>query len=503
MSNLASSNDIHTIPSSLDTVYSGSSAPLAQTTVAIRALLRRTKSNGHADNTRHLRKTVGTLSDQEDEDQEARGGPVSPVRANSKRRRSVAPISRSPSEASYGASSTPHRLDSVELGSTSHRDGLSRFTYRDCTVSTPTSGQRSPSRGRTRKRDNTPYSSNPREVRFPQRDVADDCSRRRRSAHDEMTPVGQAEYPASPDVGDFIDGPLPYIRRGVFRLSNHGGPQEFRFPKSKTQPEPFWQSGDGFSGDELAPDFVFLMAGKYKRKRSRSLSAFGQLSVEAENAMDDNATGLTPSQPYKSYGSRRKIHYVGVKDVWPTRENFAENSVAQKSKAKDRCTAQSTPPTSPKRRVVSRHVVDQVIPRKRRPSDFENFGRRKRGSQSRHTQHQSLLFTTDSQEHEYQTSDDEYYEGEDNERCEGEESESEIERESVANDETEHTSMITYDFGCSNISSQELGKPVGPDEDMRHTIRDPESYEVDSSPIHLADIARSATSRLGGSIYDI
>ncbi|KAI0100905.1 hypothetical protein GGR51DRAFT_575207 [Nemania sp. FL0031] len=458
------------VPSSQETVYRGSSGSLASTAVSIQSILRRAKSMCYTGNATQVDEG------EEEEDRRAKRGPKSFVRANSKRRRSSAPIARSSSEANYGTNSSLARLGSVELVSFNHRDAPIPPTPRASTKSTPTPAQRSPSRGRTRRRDDTPYSSNPWGVRYSQ------DSRRWQYAEGGMTPTGQAEYLASSNADGFIDGALPYIRRGVYRLSKPREPKEFRFPKSKSQPELFWKAGDGFSDDELLPDFVLLMAGKNKRKRSRSLSTLGQLSVEAGNDANSNRTEVTISQASQAYGLRQKTHHVPVQEVWPTRENFTENSVAKKPKAKDHRSTQSSFPASPKPSLMSRKDMVEVIPRKRRPSDFENFGKCKRRSQSRHTLHQSLPFTTASQERGYQSSEDEYYEEDDDDDDDG------LHRRAGYESESEQ--------GGSNIGSVELGEPVDLDEDSQ-------SYEVDSNPVHFTDTARHTPSPLGAGIYNI
>ncbi|KAI1127747.1 hypothetical protein F5Y10DRAFT_292580 [Nemania abortiva] len=507
MADLVSLADMSTVPSSID------STPLANTAASIRANFRRTKSMGYTDNTQDPRKP--TIVDQrEDEDRRTRSNHKSPVRANSARRRSVASMTRLQigtryrSEASYRTNLTPPRSGSVELGSVGHRDISSPAVSPTRTQSTSASRQRSLSRGRTRRRSNTPLSSNPGRGTYPHRDKGSRSSRRRQYAKGGMTPIGQAEYPPSFDAGVVPDNASPYVRKGLFRLSYNQEPQIFRFPKSRSQPELSWQAGDGFSDDELLPRPIFTMMGKHKRKRSKSLSAFGQLSVEAQNVADNDAVGLTSSQQhYRLSGLRRNNRGVGAKDMWPTRENFLDDSIAPRPRnvvAKERSSTKSTTPTTPKSKPMSKSETQQTIPRKRRPSDFENFGRHKRRPQSRHIQHQYSSLT---QELECQVSGDEYYEEEDDgELYERERYESESEGQSVLDENIEYSSSMASDREGSDIGSEELGEHGDLEEDIQDTIQDSQPYEVpDSSPswgtIRLVGTAWSASSLLGDDVY--
>lgn len=93
MTELISLADLPALPSSMDPLYTGPSAPLALPAAGIRAILRRAKSMSYHGNPQDFR--IGLIAGREDDHAEyTRGRTMSPVRANSKRRRSVAPISR-------------------------------------------------------------------------------------------------------------------------------------------------------------------------------------------------------------------------------------------------------------------------------------------------------------------------------------------------------------------------------------------------------------------------
>ncbi|KAI1460303.1 hypothetical protein F4805DRAFT_478808 [Annulohypoxylon moriforme] len=175
-----------------------------------------------------------------------------------------------------------------------------------------------------------------------------------------------------------------YERKGVFRLKKDKGPDEFRFPKSQSHPEPLWRAGDGFAAGEARPDFAFLMTGKQKQKKSRSTPSVGELQLETN---DGNEEG-----PRRSGGSRRKnqrfSHYEvkhrrGVaKDVWPTIDNFSEelevrkwNPTVPANEKIISSTVKPQPTPVPRARDTFEYNPPPIT-RKRRDSDFENFGGR-------------------------------------------------------------------------------------------------------------------------------
>ncbi|KAI1150657.1 hypothetical protein F4825DRAFT_452254 [Nemania diffusa] len=471
MAELMSLVDSTIIPSTIDPVYPGSSAPLALAAAGIQAILRRAKSMGHLGDAQHFPK-VTIVDQEEDEGQHTRVIPNSPVRANSKCRRSVLPSPGIRIRMGYSskpgvrADLTPPRSGSVELGSDDRRDSSLRAISRPRTQSISASEQRNPSRGRTRRRDDAPYDTSPTKAKYPQHDRPSNISRRRQHTQVRMALSGQTECPSSTNPDDSVNDASLYVKRGVFRLSHYRGPETFRVPKSRSQTESTWHTGDGFSDDELETNIVLLMAGKQKRKRSGSLSAFGQLSVEAGDVVDNNAARALSSRKHQLHGLRGKMYRAGAKDVWPTRENFTENLKVQKPRdmaVEDHGITQSTPPFNPISRSLSSQKIKQTIPLKRRPSHFENFGRHKRRSHSHHTEDQSSSFTQVQQKRGFQVGAEEYYEADD-ELYGREEDDSENGRWSVVDEEFGHTSTLAYDLEGSDIGSDILREPDDSDE---------------------------------------
>ncbi|KAI3317420.1 hypothetical protein HD806DRAFT_541201 [Xylariaceae sp. AK1471] len=516
MAELMSLADVSAISSSMDPIYTGSAAPLALTAARIHAVLRRTKSMGYHNDLQHIRKLV-TADEEEDEEDEGgylRGKANSPVRANSRRRRSAAPVhrlriggqSRSEivREIVRETNSLPSRHGSIELGSHYYRNVSSRSVSRPHTPSTATSSQRSPSRGRTRRRV-IPHSSDTRWGKKHQHAKRSNTSRQRQSIHSEsISSSEQAEDPSSSDADDVHDNVSSYVKKGAFRLQYPRGLAEFRFPKSKSQQEPTWHAGDGFSGDEARPDFIFLMTGKHKRKRSRSVSALGQLSVEAENTVKDNAAGSASSQPHLrlSRGSQANIRRREVRDLWPTRENFTDDSIAQKQRITvlgDHSIIKSTSPLTPTPVYMLTPEMRQALPRKRQTSDFENFGRRKRRSQSGYGEYPTLSSTKVPRQYEesYVSSDDGEV-GDSPYESVGEESE----EQSMGDDESEHIPATVYDSDDGFEMPSEDDSDVrddqdqyeDEDEDMQDTVPD---RKKDKEPLRSSDLGERRMNRAG------
>lgn len=168
-----------------------------------------------------------------------------------------------------------------------------------------------------------------------------------------------------------VDG-SPTVRKGAFRLHKYRRPDEFCFPKSRSQPEPIWRPGDGFSDEEARTPMML----KRKRKRSHSLTGLGQLPLESKSTGEDNieSTGL----------SQRKAREK-PRELWPTRDNFLEIPILKKIRkdAVESSVAEPTTVPTTINQTTSKSRGKQVVPRKRQISDFENFGRRRRKSQSR------------------------------------------------------------------------------------------------------------------------
>ncbi|KAI8628307.1 hypothetical protein F5Y19DRAFT_476713 [Xylariaceae sp. FL1651] len=407
MAELISLVDVPAIPSSMDSIYTGSSTPLALTAAGMHAILRRTKSMVHFNGNLNTWESVAAYEEHGDGEDASRGRAKSPIRANSSRRRSAAPLfragvgSRCQSRISRRPSSPSPRHASVELGTCRHREVLSRSVSRTSSEVSRTSSQRCLSRGRTRRRE-TFYHGNTKQTKKRQYNRQRSILRRRHFVQNgTASSNAEAECPLSSDTDNSCDGDISYVAKGAKWLQKNRGPNEFRFPEYISQPEPTWRAGDGFSGDEARPHFTFLMTGKHKRKRSRSLSALGQLSVDDEISIKNDA--IVPNDSRLRQGPTNKLQIKSrsteVKSTWPTRENFAESSVSKISRRNipdDRSVISSTEPFESAHAPVAKLELRQAIPRKRQASDFENFGQRNRRPQSDH-QKCKFILSTDTQ----------------------------------------------------------------------------------------------------------
>ncbi|ORY64988.1 uncharacterized protein BCR38DRAFT_523538 [Pseudomassariella vexata] len=125
-----------------------------------------------------------------------------------------------------------------------------------------------------------------------------------------------------------------YVAKGAF-LVKKDQEGEFNFPKFQSQPEPSWRAGDGFSGDEANPDFIFFVTGKHKRKR-RSKFMLGMPTL----SMNETSR---PSSCIRAFGKRRRVDEFpqhqrrGVcrgekKDIWPTLDDFVESTLPDRAK---------------------------------------------------------------------------------------------------------------------------------------------------------------------------
>lgn len=183
------------------------------------------------------------------------------------------------------------------------------------------------------------------------------------------------------------NGQVVYERKGAFRLKKNEGNQEFRFPKSLSQPEPLWRPGDGFSADEARPEFVSLMKGAHGQRRSRSVPGIGRLQLESEKANGENLRGLVTasSKVQSSAQCEARRRRSAAKDIWPTRDNFSEEIPSRKQQ----------PMTAPNQKIISSTIPPPTLfipasqaretfkynppaTKTRQHSDFESFGRRLR-----------------------------------------------------------------------------------------------------------------------------
>ncbi|KAF2967396.1 hypothetical protein GQX73_g6218 [Xylaria multiplex] len=482
MSELLSLIDVPAIPSTMDSIYTSSSDPLTLTAASLHKILRRTRSGGYPSSFQGFRKLVtpdkseyesGGESEEENEDESedeswdegeyARSRTNSPVRANSKRRRSAAGTPYP------GLAVESHAIDTVRpVMYLALRCGIE--PHRAIVV------RREAERG----------------------DVTIDLM---------LAVLDEAKVASMiSGVAVTIKGASPYITKGAFRLSSDTRLEEFRFPKYRSQPEPTWRPGDGFSDDEAKLDSVFPMKGKRKRKWPRPHSALGQLSLETENTGYDSVAGVTPSWPRSigSHGSEGRAHRTEVRELWPTRENFMESPIVKqlrKTGAKKSSIVGSTPSLNLGFMTLSKPQMKQAVPRKRQASDFENFGKRKGKPRSCHR--------TVLQGHGPDINDEENMK-ERNGMYEqpGDESE----RESVADEELGDTRTAMCSLEGSDNGSVILGESIsdGEDEGMQNTVPDSQSDEESSRGLgiskgyeaYLTDLARRSLSNCRAPVED-
>ncbi|KAK9771225.1 hypothetical protein SCAR479_12090 [Seiridium cardinale] len=255
------------------------------------------------------------------------------------------------------------------------------------------------SRGRTRHRTPTPFAVVPEtqlssslnlSTRSPSRDnVAhhqDSRSRNRLTLvqeHDEqVTNIlalrgnssnnGQAQQKRRPTNGAFL-----------LRQESESESDEFRFPVPRSQPEPVWHPGDGFSSDEATPDFVFYVTGQRKRRRPRSLPGLGRLSLgsvgEKGGSIRDAKKRQRTGQPFVS--RKAKLLRGAAKDTWPTYDDFMSSTLplrprqppAQESSGILQPSAEDGSPQA-RNAHKPRTALKHVAKRRKEPLEFQNLG---------------------------------------------------------------------------------------------------------------------------------
>ncbi|KAI1498677.1 hypothetical protein F5X99DRAFT_392676 [Biscogniauxia marginata] len=383
--------DVPTISSAMDPISSRSTVPRRPLTAArVDAVLRRTKSFNGDD---HHFTTIGSLPSGQGDDS-MRGRPDSPVRANSRRRRSVASApggrrgSQLPRQGRTLSSGRQHPLGARDArGDTIPSRNISRASSQHRGIS----HQRSPSRGRNRRR-STPHPDPARSQQHRSLHRQRNSSERRECESNEnikeLFKVSKATSNAntegsrqSTEICSNTDNPgSSYVAKGTFLLHKTPERAGFHFPKATSQPEPSWRPGDGFSGDEAKPGFIFSLTGNRKRKRSRSLPGIGKLQVEAEIVEEQIQNGPSAIRPWTGHLMQRRVNpsSTGVKEIWPTIENFEDGSISKvrkRTETQSQKRARSTTTLTPTPDLMPKSVYQQVPLRNRGISDFENFGR--------------------------------------------------------------------------------------------------------------------------------
>ncbi|KAI1638095.1 hypothetical protein F4809DRAFT_601245 [Biscogniauxia mediterranea] len=372
-----------TIRSTREAIPSRSEEPRPLTAARVDAVLRRTKSSTGDE------LNVGTQNWHDDRTQPR---PTSPIRANSRRRISVA-------SAPEGGGLLLHYGRHLSRG----RQYSTRVRDRASAMSAPRASsqfrgrtrQRSPSRGRTRRRDSTPYprdaaqslqrrnANGQRNVsQRPEGEINGNFQKSRGGSRATSNTSGEGSRRSAETCSSKTGNSeaSSYVAKGNFLLHKARESDEFRLPKAKSQPDPIWRPGDGFSGDEARPDFIFSMTGSRKRKRSGSLSGIGKLQVEAEKVGKNSPSSPAANRPRIEHMMQRRMNYrsSGMKEIWPTLENFEDASISLSPKreelASEKNSCQTLSPL-PSPASVPKSVGHYVVPRNRGPFDFENFGR--------------------------------------------------------------------------------------------------------------------------------
>ncbi|KAI0387997.1 hypothetical protein F5Y04DRAFT_286909 [Hypomontagnella monticulosa] len=379
------------IPSSMDPISSCPIAPQLLTSARVAAVL--------SDRTRSL--NVGGNTTLENDQATGlgtggrRGRSATPIRANVKRKRSVA---SAPGDALLDRPSigdallTPNTSESVqnqnEVRLSSFAEGAKAPDEGDISAERrvrrgiPPGDTEPPKRKKVDGKHNTSDKSTAEENRSIKKllGVTKETERPGRPA--------AALLPLSLEVESHDnDGKAVYEQKGAFRLKKNEGNRQFRFPKSLSQPEPLWRAGDGFSVDEARPGFVFLMTGAHGRGRSRSVPGIGKLPLESENVSGENLRALGTTCPkvqrLSQYDTKRRRG--AAKDVWPTRDNFSEEIPSRKRDPtileNQKVIPSTIPPPSlfvPASRAKETFDYKPPAAKTRQHSDFENFGKRLR-----------------------------------------------------------------------------------------------------------------------------
>ncbi|KAL7627716.1 hypothetical protein AAE478_001911 [Parahypoxylon ruwenzoriense] len=364
----------------------------------------------------------GPKADQGLDTEERRGRSASPIRANVKRRRSV-------------ASAPGDVLGTRPPSCASSRDS--------CPLGGLTSGQRIPSSGRSI-RQATPFPDDAELLKLqkvtgrsntPKTPTVGENGNIKRSLRVTKTPslaTPELSLPGNAEQDDVNKG-IAYETKGVFRLKKHVPTHEFRSPRPLGQSEVLWRPGDGFSEDEARPDFMFLMTGTHKRKRSQSLPRIGKLEFEQKDReeLGTCASGNSRPKTQRLTQYEMRLRRGVAKDIWPTINNFSEelDARARNPTVPSKEIVPSTVSPKPQQVPQPRGMFGYVPPplRRRNDSDFENFGRcfqRHREPKAStgeempqptecRTRQSSRIENGDDEEREDEKSDEEEYEMED------------------------------------------------------------------------------------------
>ncbi|KAI1208385.1 uncharacterized protein F4807DRAFT_468643 [Annulohypoxylon truncatum] len=302
-----------------------------------------------------------------------RGRSASPIRANVKRRRSVVsapgdvqgrqPSSGAESKSQFQETVTPQQKEPAHERSTNRR----------------TSHADEIERRKRRKADG--------KIKIPNKPAVDKSESIKKSLKVTKGPKQLVVPPLllPEGVEDDKDDEKTYERKGVFKLKRDKGPNKFRFPKPHSHPEPLWRAGDGFSVNEARPNFAFSMTGTHKQMKPKSTPGVGELQLETYdgNEEDPHRSGVDRLKNQRLLRYEMKHRRGVVKDVWPTIDNFSEELEVRKRNPTVPANEKIIPstlrpqptPVPQARETLVYNSISIPMPRKRRSSDFENFGR--------------------------------------------------------------------------------------------------------------------------------
>ncbi|KAI0010026.1 hypothetical protein F4779DRAFT_617058 [Xylariaceae sp. FL0662B] len=391
-------HELPTIPPSMDPISTCSTIPRPLSSVEDGTGMRRSISMNIDD--RHSNGEDEAAEFDDDGDDGERGRQASPIRANVRRRRSAASapgnyLDNRPLSSLSVRSMARGRQDSAVNSSGPSIPSFSRQRSTTSAQQAGTSSRRTPSRGRPRRRlasfPDVEGSRKKRRANEKSRDTRESINERNSSIKHSFrvtkrpSSLAPAQLPLSGDENSGgSDKQTAYEIQGAFRLQKNKGTEGFSFPKPLAYSEPIWRAGDGFSGDEARPGFMFLMTGTHKRRRSRSPPGMGRLDLEKESESRSNLGGSVMVRPkIERFTQTQMKHRRGeIKDIWPTVDNFSDASIVRARNPTVPASQEIIPSTIPPQPTPIPRARDAPDPsvssRKGGRLNFEDFGRRLR-----------------------------------------------------------------------------------------------------------------------------
>ncbi|KAI0132673.1 hypothetical protein BJ170DRAFT_680554 [Xylariales sp. AK1849] len=279
----------------------------------------------------------------------------SPVKANSQRRRSVAPAGEGRSQLQRSRSGKPglktkRRYTQGVESRSHHAASCPRSIVKELATSRQNSGkepqsasQRTQSRGRSLRRTSTPDHVLPETRKERAASRQSTATKEANTGHSRSTKGRKRR--AKPADGSLLDQltssgqpdqtlksrKSARIVKGVFLVKEDPKHDEFNFPASRSQPELSWRPGDGFSADEAKSDFMVFCTGKNKRKRPSSLPGMGNLSVESDPVQSGSVRASGKRQRVSEFHHPQLLRGE-KKDAWPTYHDFMDSTLPNRPK---------------------------------------------------------------------------------------------------------------------------------------------------------------------------